>query len=65
MGVHEKGPVMFHVTDNEDGTKSLYVNSGELRALIEESAPDLKQLVQSLDSPAVRSAVAFVKAVID
>jgi hypothetical protein len=60
----EEAVIMIHIIDNEDGTKSLTVNSGELRTLLEENVPDLKQLVQSLDTPAVRATVDFVKAVV-
>lgn len=55
---------MFQVIDNEDGTKSFVVNSGELRNLVEEHVPDLKEIAQNIDTPAVRATVDFVKAVI-
>jgi hypothetical protein len=58
---------MPEVIDNADGTKTLTVNSNELRAvkdLLDEHAPGVKKVVQALDGPGVRTTLSFVRSAV-
>lgn len=58
---------MPHVTDNPDGTKTLSINSEELRALrsvLLNRVPDVKKAVRVVESPEFKATVEFLKAVI-
>ncbi len=55
---------MPQVNDNEDGTKTLSVNSSELHAvkkLIDDHVPGVKKAWEFLEGPGVRATVDFVK----
>ncbi|MEV6926504.1 hypothetical protein AB0M46_18670 [Dactylosporangium sp. NPDC051485] len=58
---------MPQVTDNPDGTKTLSINSEELRALrslLLDRVPDVKKVVRAIESPQFKASVEFLKAVI-
>jgi hypothetical protein len=54
---------MFQVTDNEDGTRNLILNSGDLGALkgLAELVPYVEKVLTVVDTPDVRALVDFVK----
>lgn len=55
---------MPQVIDNADGTKTLTINSGELRVLrnwLVRQVPDVKRVLQLVDSPDVRATLDFLK----
>jgi hypothetical protein len=63
-----KGKDMPQLIENEDGTKTFAINSSELRALkdtVFERMPGLKKAVQVAYGPEVRTALGFLKSVID
>jgi hypothetical protein len=58
---------MPRVIDNEDGTKTLTVNSSELHALkdfIDDQVPDFKRVLQIVEGSGVRRTLDFVKSVV-
>jgi hypothetical protein len=58
---------MPKVVDNEDGTKSITINSSELRALknlVDSRVPDFKKLVEIVESPDFRATIGFLKSVV-
>lgn len=53
------------IIDNEDGSKTLTINSNELRELrnlLDRTVPGFKQVVSAVDAPGVRATVDFLKA---
>jgi hypothetical protein len=55
------------LTDNDDGTTSITINSDELRALkqwLEEYLPGYKKAVQIVDGPEVRAVLRFLRSAI-
>jgi len=55
---------MPQVSDNEDGTKTLSINSGELQAvkrMLDDHVPGFKKFVEFLEGEQVRATVDFIK----
>lgn len=55
---------MPQVTENEDGTKTLSINSDELRVvkeMLEQHVPEFKKVWDFLEGPGVKATVDFVK----
>ncbi|MER7007264.1 hypothetical protein ABT297_30075 [Dactylosporangium sp. NPDC000555] len=58
---------MPKISDNEDGTQTLSINSAELRVvkrLLDEHVPEFKRVVQFFDEPQVRATIGFFKSAI-
>lgn len=59
---------MPRVIENDDGTKTFTVNSGELRVVkdyIEQQVPEFKSAMRTLNENWVRKSVDFIKSVIN
>ncbi|MEU9829799.1 hypothetical protein [Micromonospora chersina] len=58
---------MPQVTDNEDGTKTFSINSAEVRAVrdrLVERVPEVKKVLQLVDSPDVRATLSFLRSAV-
>jgi hypothetical protein len=59
---------MPRLIENPDGTKTFTINSSELRVLrnrLVESLPDVKKMMQILDTQDVRDVLRFLKSAVD